>query len=235
MIPLLSKSLNDMGFYVVNCSQSNYQATMYSIVSTMNYEYLNDTPSTTPGVTEFDSSKKLERSEMLNNNARLLLEKRGYTTVAFQTGYGFSEWTDADIYYSLDNSSGMLNDFETMLANTTMLLAYNQYRGKTSEVQTDIDWETYDESPEYRLKIKTMALKNLDAITDVPGPKFVFAHLALPHGPFVFDANGNWTGGKLNQDQGYIGQLKYTNKRILRSLKNIIDNSDVPPIIMARL
>lgn len=225
-------SLSDLGFYVVECSQSNYQSTMLSLVSTLNSRYWTDTPSTQPGEETFSTDIKLQREDMLNNNARMILEDQGYTTVAFQTGYGFSEWTDADIYYSLDNASGMLNDFETLLSNTTMVLAISDYQSKQPVEEKEIDWETYDESPEYRYQIKLNTLKNLGTISDVPGPKFVFAHVLLPHGPFVFDADGNWTGGHLSEEEGYIPQLEYTNKRIIPILKNIIENSDIPPIIM---
>jgi hypothetical protein len=226
------QDLKDMGFYVVDCSQSNYQETMLSITSTVNYMYLNDTPQTQPGVDEFPSTYKLTREVMLNNNARVLLESRGYTTVAFETGYGFSEWNDADIFYSLKNAPNLLNDFETMLANTSMVLAYTDYKSAKPEGKEKIDWSTYDESLEYRYKVKVNALRNLDNITDIPGPKFVFAHIALPHGPFVFDANGNYRGDNPDEPEGYVPQLEYTNKRMLTIMKNIIANSDVPPIIM---
>jgi hypothetical protein len=226
------KDLQDMGFYVVECSQSNYQQTMMSLISTLNSKYISGAPMAGASQDTFSSDFSVQREEMLNNQARVILESQGYTTVAFQTGYGFSEWDDADIFYSLDNATGMLNDFETMLANTTIVYAYNDFKSAEPEEEQVIDWGMYDESPEYRLKIKTNALKNLDNITDVPGPKFVFAHLALPHGPFVFDENGNWTGGRLKEEQGYIPQLVYTNKRIIPILEKIIKNSDVPPIIM---
>lgn len=224
--------LQKMGFYTVDCSQSNYQQTMISLISTLNYEYLQDTPGDHPEETSFPYVNQRTREDMVNNKARILLESKGYKTVAFETGYGFSEWNDADVYYSLDNARGPLNDFETMFTNTTMALAYNEYRGTIPKTAEKIDWETYDESPEYRYKIKSNALRNLDLITDVPGPKFVFAHIALPHGPFVFTATGAYTGGKLNETEGYIPQLIYTNQRITRILQQIIANSDVPPIII---
>jgi hypothetical protein len=230
-----SSFLNDlkkMGFYVVECSQSNYQQTMYSLNSTLNADYISEIPVPGSNKTTFSSVVRFQRENLVNGQARLILESQGYTSIAFQTGYGFSEWDDADIYYSLDNELSSINDFETMLLNTTMVYAYNDVHSAKPEVNEEINWEDYDESPEYRYKIKMNDLIALDNITDVPGPKFVFAHLPLPHGPFVFDENGVWTGGKLSEEQGYIPQLKYTNKRMLTILEKIIRNSDTPPIIM---
>src|SRR5205823_5193181 len=33
--------------------------------------------------------------------------------------------------------------------------------------------------------------KHIETIPDIPGPKFSFLHILLPHTPFVFDRNGN--------------------------------------------
>ena len=81
-------ALQARGFYVAQCSQSNYAHTLYSLASSLNYDYLN-----TLGATD-----DAERISLLKHGAvRAAFEERGYSIVAFPTGWSMTEWTDADI------------------------------------------------------------------------------------------------------------------------------------------
>ena len=222
--------LEQMGFSVIECSQSNYPQTMYSLISTLNMEYLTDV-SNVDETTVLPTDIALTREEMVNSQARVMLEKRGYKTVGFETGYGFSELNDADVYYSLDNATGELSNFETLFLNTTMYLAYTDYQ-ITHQVQEDINWEEYDESAEYHYRVRTNALRSLENIQSVPGPKFVVLHLPVPHGPFVFNPDGSYAGNSVPEDPGYINQVKYINQKMLSIFEKIISGSEIPPVII---
>lgn len=78
-------------------------------------------------------------------------------------------------------------------------------------------------------------------------PKFIFAHILLPHPPFVFDRNGyslphthpftiedgnHYHGSSNEYRQKYLEQLTYGNKKILETLDAILANSKTPPIII---
>jgi hypothetical protein len=85
-------------------------------------------------------------------------------------------------------------------------------------------------------------LYQLQALKDVArrsGPKFVFAHLLIPHPPYVFDRNGNLPPADvstdiLGQDQdAYIDQLLWTNDRMLEVIDTLLDvPSDREPVII---
>ena len=72
-------------------------------------------------------------------------------------------------------------------------------------------------------------------------PIFVFSHMMLPHSPYVFGANGEelspeslelgWQGLE-NDKEGYLNQLKFTNKKIQHFITKVIDESEIPPIII---
>lgn len=224
--------LKDLGFYVVDCSMSNYHTTMRSVLSTLNYDYYTETPDTNPGQEIFKTNILVDRNDMVNNKVRINLEKHGYKTVAFETGYGFSEWNDADYYFDTNNSKSQLNDFENMLMNSTMVVAYKDYQIKNTSKTEKINWNEYDESLDYRFSVKQDALNTLGNLEELPRPLFVFAHIALPHGPFVFTESGSFTGKDLGEDEGYIPQLEFTNKRISNIFTKIIRDSDIPPIII---
>jgi hypothetical protein len=87
-----------------------------------------------------------------------------------------------------------------------------------------------------------MALSALPSMHEAGRPRFVFVHLLEPHPPFVFDADGTVDAGQfLNAEgnytpesyaRGYVGEVQYINREILRVLKTVIGQSDVPPIII---
>ena len=88
----------------------------------------------------------------------------------------------------------------------------------------------------------------LDHLLDVPaiaGPKFTYVHLFIPHAPFVFGPDGGIMtdpgfyggdrGGATNeayQNQGYVNQVQYIDKRMIPILQSIISKSKNPPIIV---
>jgi hypothetical protein len=89
-------------------------------------------------------------------------------------------------------------------------------------------------------------LETLQKIPMISGPKFVYAHLILPHPPFVFGSNGEdiylgHSGTELNDisfyadeamRDAYRDQTIYTNKLIIPVLRTLIEESSVPPIIV---
>ncbi|MCW3116897.1 MAG: synthase family protein, partial [Chitinophagaceae bacterium] len=69
-------------------------------------------------------------------------------------------------------------------------------------------------------------------------PKFVYAHLMIPHHPYYFDSKGDSLPLKKllrfkNTDSNdYIEYLKYGNKKIMQLVDDILASSPTPPVIM---
>ena len=51
-------------------------------------------------------------------------------------------------------------------------------------------------------------LDELEMVAQEPGPKYVFAHILLPHPPFIFLADGTYAP----DDATFESQLLYTNR-----------------------
>ena len=75
-----------------------------------------------------------------------------------------------------------------------------------------------------------------EQVYDVEGPKFVLAHILLPHPPFVFDAN---CGPKRDTAQNsndraeqYIAQMNCANEYTSNLIKDLLNKSDNEPIII---
>jgi hypothetical protein len=66
------------------------------------------------------------------------------------------------------------------------------------------------------------------------GKKFVFAHILIPHQPFIFGPNGEEISNisSTSKVKGYREQVIYTNKLVRRLVTTILENSKRPPVII---
>jgi hypothetical protein len=87
------------------------------------------------------------------------------------------------------------------------------------------------------------ALRQLPKVPDIPGPKFVFVHLIIPHSPFVFGPEGEKIDIPYDADagniyteedskRGTVAAVSYINKRMLEIIPQLIGASKMPPIII---
>ncbi len=111
------EALTGKGFFVARCSQANYSWTSPSIASTFKMGYLDEGTGETQVLTRMDGRREL----ILHGPVRELLENLGYTTVAFETGYKWQHWYDADIYLTPEGGGWLglglsWNEFELMLS-----------------------------------------------------------------------------------------------------------------------
>ena len=238
--PYLEK-LKNLGFYVAECSRSNYSYTEASMVATLNMKYLPELfgDLKIQGIDSGDIWVLIKESMV-----RKKLESLGYQTVAFQTDYKWSSFTDADVLLSLGNASAnslAIKPFETMLIRSTALLLLDDSVKKISYQQLDISNHPYAD----HISLELFTLDQLPRVPSIPGPKFVFVHILIPHVPYVFDAYGGiltdpgyFSGNNsmaVNEDylrKGYIGEIEFINSRMLQIFSEILDGSQVPPIIV---
>ncbi|HQX15210.1 MAG TPA: sulfatase-like hydrolase/transferase [Anaerolineales bacterium] len=215
-------ALRARGFYVADCSESNYAHTLYSLASSLNYDYLD-----TLGATD-----DAERISLLKHSAiRAAFEERGYSIVAFPTGWSMTEWTDADIYPDYGKSFTTLTEFETLFLDTTMLRVWTDYDRLTSK--------TTPYSQARRLRVLSM-IQTLKEIPSREEKYFVFAHFVIPHPPFSFGADGAWleinsnTASHEEIANAYINQIIYINREILQVIDTLQRESDAQPVIIVQ-
>ncbi len=239
--------LEDRGFYVARCSQSNYARTELSLASSLNFNYLGPLL----GEIEVDSSDRSPLRPLIRQSeTRSLLESSGYKIVAFESGFGYTRIKDADIYLSpplgsLEEIGGAagLSSFEVLfLESTAGLLLTDAAQFLPKSFVPDVEYE----ERLHRARI-LYTLDELEKMPGTEGPKFVFAHLLIPHRPFVFGPEGEvidaenapGLGAPINDNQsmvdyihGYRDQLTYVNTRVLALVERLISDSTRPPIII---
>ncbi|HUF00230.1 MAG TPA: hypothetical protein VMN99_13310 [Anaerolineales bacterium] len=219
------QSLEQRGFYVAACSQSNYGQTMLSLTSSLNYDYLD---SLTRSLTPDEDTRAPLRALGQYNNARKFLASQGYNIVSFATNFPVSEWQDANYYLSSPRQG--MSDFEIMLAQTSAWRAPMDMVDEPPE-RASAEW--------YRRRT-LFALEAMEkTVPDIPSPKFVFTHLVIPHHPFVFGPNGEQRNGieagvpEFEEYKArYPDQVTYINQRITAIVDLILQNSVNPPIIV---
>lgn len=238
--------LQEWGFYVAQRSQSNYAQTELSLASSLNMNYLDSLGERF--VPESDDRSPLWPL-LRHSTARTVLEDLGYTTVAFETGYNWTQWEDADFYLTRTNSSirGLtgsvgMNAFEALLVRSSAALILVDASAVLPKfLVPDVNYPFKS----HRERI-LFVLDRLRGVISLRGPKFVFVHIVSPHYPFVFDANGDLPeqteayslrlpdthNDPESYIKGYRDQVNYLNQRILELVDEILSRTQEPPVII---
>ena len=223
-------ALRERGFYVGECSQSNYVRTEISLASSLNMMYLQDlddafNPESTARRKLWDSLK--------HSAVRYNFESMGYKTVDFATGFAWNELEDADIFIAPPPFTSGLSEFEGLFLRTTF-----------ARYAQDFGWVDPDAvmGQDFRDRFNNI-FDNMSKIANMPEPTFAYVHVISPHPPFVFDPEGNptyppdfWNEQRQYPydmyTKGYTNQLTYLNKKTLEAIDTILAESDTPPIII---
>ena len=208
--------LRSKGFYVAEDSTTNYPRTSHSLASSLNLDYLHALLEDVRRASDdFGPVYDLIQNDLVPR----YLKDRGYTYVHIG-----SWWTptasnpQADLNVKM---RGSLSEFAATLAGTTALDALGG--------EFDFDRREY-----VRVLFEFDQLARTRAI---PGPKFVFAHILLPHEPFVFDRNGDFVPeeerDRRPRSRNYVEQLMFANTKIAELVETLLAGpEDRRPVII---
>lgn len=217
------EDLDNLGFYIANCSQSNYPITKYSLSSIMNVDYLQN----------YSNMKMLPSLKVSFVNQTL--KEMGYTSIAFENNVSGHFDLMEDIHISRDQQAWELidliggpNEFEAELLKTTLFKVFYDMPQLIPGL-TLTDLQKVEHYEHYRQTF--FILEELERIPQMSGPKFVFTHLLVPHPPYIFTPSGDfhWTD---HIPSGYPSNVEFINAHLLPVLNTIIATSETPPIII---
>jgi hypothetical protein len=79
-------------------------------------------------------------------------------------------------------------------------------------------------------------LDELKQLPEMDGPIFVFAHIMVPHDPFIFTPEGDYEHTTFKEDaiKGYRNNVAFIDSRLPEILHAIIEKSEVPPVIIVQ-
>lgn len=209
--------LKRKGFKIADNSQANYPATYLSLATSLNMRYMDGLRKQAKNPNDRTPAYRM----IQNNKVARLLKSRGYKYVLV------GSWWEVTKTSPLANvnpkySALKTNEFTRKLAGTTVLSAALS-QAKLTERDIKRNSTAYQ-------------LRKLREVPSVPGPKFVFAHVIMPHAPYVFGPNGEYVSrevaGKRGEKVNFINQVKFANQQIRILVDTILAKSKQPPIII---
>ncbi len=216
--------LKTRGFHIVSNSSSNYNATVYSMASLLNMDYIKN--SNTMNVVNHQDMLMC-RGLIKNNNLAGFLKQNGYSI------YNYSFFDFADKKKAFHNfffpANKSLLTYRTFVNRFIFHFgAYFSSRQRITDIKKN---NLYND-----IKIDSMT-RNM-VLLKASQPKFVYTHLKKPHHPYFFDSKGNevpvdsLTNEFTMDRKAYIEYLQYSNKKLLDLVDFITKNSARPAVIM---
>jgi len=219
--------LQQRGFFIAKMSRSNYNYTPFSVASILNMNYLHlNMNKKAPGNIDY-CYQQIKNSRVINYFTANDYEFYNYSIFDF-------EGRPAINYDNFLPNSTTLITSQTFFSRVMKDISYNISTGRW-KLKLGLEKRTYEHLQNNE---NILRLTELTASKKTPKPKFVYAHLMMPHYPYYFDSKGEarpiqklLPGQESNRDN-YIEYLQYCNLQILQLVDRIISGSDQPPVII---
>jgi hypothetical protein len=210
------QALEDRGLYVPAHATTNYPRTSLYLASILNLEYLHRLVPRGTAVTEENLMPLI-----LDDVVPKFLKAKGYRYVHVGSWVRLTEKNpQADMNITLGRG---LSEFSNALIGQT------QFQPALEKVGT-LAWarQQYDRAH--------FQFDQLVKSRDLPGPKFVFGHVIVPHWPYVFDEHGGFSDSRIplaslrpplpriSQEirQRYLEQVKFVNRKTLALIDELL-------------
>jgi hypothetical protein len=212
-------SLRALGFIVPARVQSNYGHTLLSLPSLLNAAQIAGLSRDLPAGS---TDPSLPNTLLGRSRVARFLQARGYRYVLFP-----AQWWGATRSSPIADSvvqvwHGVIPDRALTRTELRRLL----------RAGTLLDYLHRDAPWDGDFVRRTLA--EVARLPMVKAPVFAFAHVLNPHSPFVFDASCR-TRPRFPtppKRQGYTEQVQCLNRLVLATVRHLIQDSDVPPVIL---
>ncbi len=209
--------LTDVGFTYYPKSHPNYVQTLVSLASTLNMRYLSEI--------EINKDRGTYPEGLLSDSlVAEILGDLGYSIVWIG-----SWWTktasssSTDLVYSL----GKIVYLSDLVLDVSIIGVFDKFldRKRSNTSRETVPFQ----------------VNSLKEVAEFANPTFTFVHFILPHGPYVFLADGgkppvSWTASvwdsKDNYQEAYVEQLKYSNSLLKEVIEDILGSPGLTPIII---
>jgi hypothetical protein len=245
------EELKSIGFDIPKCGQSNYIDTAYSMAATLNMNYLDAQGFMYQDLATQDHEKLL-KPVITNSLVRQKFKEKGYQFITYKSPYLFIDMPDSDVYLDAETTTNPGEKLET--------LNFQQLFIKTTFARTAAEW--LEENPKDSVRVpvffvwlvspgslnpesssfagrnykqyrqNVFQLESLQSIPDMPGKKFIYAHLLVTHQPFTFTPTGEFRAEEKDSYESYKDQITYINTRLIQIVQAILKKSKTPPIII---
>ncbi|GAP12730.1 hypothetical protein LARV_00466 [Longilinea arvoryzae] len=215
--------LSSKGFEVYEDSHGSSIYTPHEMATRLNYRFYPYKENPDP------DTEQQWFNDIADNRVMSYLKQMGYTTVVFnemQYPYPTATPIVSDVSYTYNDVSAtnlgvFFDDFWMLVADKTMLKELSIfYKRLGSNQHSDFIFFT---------------TKKIGELNDISSPKFIYAHLMMPHAPFMFDENGYYIApGSFSNYGSYLGQYNFSISLAKKIVDGILNDSDPanPPVII---
>lgn len=245
------EQLEQLGFVIPPCGQSNYIDTALSMAATLNMDYVDNLGFSYQELATQDREKLL--SPVIKNSiVREKFEQNGYMFITYKSPYLFIDMPDADIYLDSETATNPGEKLETLnfqqlFINTTFARTAAEWLIEnprdSQKIPAFLVWlispgslnpesSTFVGRNYQQYRQNLFQLDNLETIPDIPGKKFVYTHLLVTHQPFTFTRNGEFRTEEKDSYESYKDQVVFINARLISTIEKILKKSTVPPVII---
>ena len=213
--------LEDAGFEVLRETRSNYGRTPLSLASSMNMIYLDELAAERG---PDDPSHRPLGQMVRNAEAIHFLKDRGYSYVLLGSQYDLTDRSPlADVNPVFEQTS----DFIGVLTQSTILPPLVSLMGVEDDLT--VRRSVYEAA--------IWGLETFPELAELPGPKFVFMHLYLPHSPWVVDGDGNYVTAEEDDarppTERYRSQYAFVDREMRELIAGLLDvPEEEQPIII---
>lgn len=222
----LSSFLEKHDFYLASESRSNYPVTYLSLPSSLNMDYLDHL---IPEMDNKSSDRTGVYSLLQDHRVGTFLKERGYKYI-----HSGNWWEPTRVNTNADINTARVsilnNEFNQKFLRTTALTILMQKLNlfsSASSINLNERSQTLSQIAEF------------EKVSKIKGPKFVLAHLALPHDPFVFNRDGGmvdkplkWHTLDSKEKDAYLEQVSYTNHVVMSLISTLLGQKEDPVIVV---
>ena len=212
--------LNTNGFHTLENTRSNYQQSFLSLSSSLNLQYLTEL---TNEIGINSKNRHLVVNSINDNRLMQILELNGYEIVNFYSGWGPTEYFKIVDQNRCEHTSFINSDLIVALISNSILKPI--YADLLLPNERSIVLCVFSELPELQFESEK--------------PLFVFAHMMIPHPPYIWGPNGEHKkvdslskGDVINNKQDYVDQIIFTNKMVQEMITKLVENNERSEIII---
>lgn len=230
-----SSMLKDNGYYINDNAQSNYPYTTISLSSTLNADYTNSNVEAYKDDTV--QSRALYHNLIRQSSVVKALKQQGYQYLAIGSEYGASYKSPlADRDYMIYSELKGFGKKKKLRGIEAIEFANSPYY----QFALQLGWFPLRVNDHTRRSDVRTQLDILTAISSDPqqGGRFIFAHILVPHDPFIFNVDGSssaYSGvdglGKPVKEK-YIGQVEFINSQLTKIIQSIQKNSNGSAVVL---
>ncbi len=215
--------LKEKGFYVAAESSANYLKTAHSLASTFHLDYL-------------DFLREDRRSKIIDwhpifdmlreHRVGRFLKSNGYEFIQIGSWWGQTQHNP----YADENYSFGFGEFDNRYLRKTVVPALLETVAPASSYTRSLLWENgqCQRVPKQIEKVKEIAERKERT--------FVFAHILVPHDPYVFSPDGRCLSYqeamRRTERDGYVEQVRYANSLIKDFVSAVLAKGRPKPIII---